>query len=310
MSSKMAAVGWQGIIVQAPADWSLVGISGDEKKGYFRVDSPVSSALEVRWSAAYGRRPDLEARAMEFLAGLEKNCKKKRIKFTSKLKPDRCGGTEDSINFNWRADQLGQGRLLYCRECDRVIIAQIISTGDENVSHVAPIMLGSISDHRDDGWTDWALYGLHFAVPAGYKVEKHSLMSGYLSLSFKKRGNRVVVERWGLASTLLAEDELEQWYRKDVVPGIKGYRFEIEKARIHGHEGLTIHGHRSGLKQLARAAVSSLTLHRFPDLVTGYAWHCADSNRLFSIQSTHSEGDDNAELIRDIIKCHEAKGSK
>ena len=38
----------------------------------------------------------------------------------------------------------------------------------------------------------------------------------------------IVVERWGLASTLLAKDDMPTWYRKDAVPDIKGYRVEFE----------------------------------------------------------------------------------
>ena len=194
--------------------------------------------------------------------------------------------------------------MVDCARCDRVIIAQGISTGDENGSHVAPIILGSIRDHRDDGWTEWALYGLHFAVPAGYKIEKQTLMSGYLSLSFKDAAKRLVVERWGLAGTLLAKDDLEQWYRRDAAPDIKGYRFEIEDAEIHGHDGLRIQGAGVGLKQLAKSAAASLTLHPYPGVMTGYAWHCAESNRLFSVRATHAEGDDIAEKVRELIECY------
>ena len=48
MVEKMAAVGWQGITLNVPSDWALVGVDGDQRKGYFRVDSPVASVIEVR----------------------------------------------------------------------------------------------------------------------------------------------------------------------------------------------------------------------------------------------------------------------
>lgn len=303
MAEKLAAVGWQGITLKAPEDWSLVGVSGDEKKGYFRVDSPIASAIEVRWSSAMGKPPDLMAKGREFLSNLEKSCRKNRVKFSSKIREDR-DSDEGRVSFSWRADRLGAGLLTYCQKCDRVIIAQVVSARDENTSHVLPVILGSIRDHRDDGWVDWALYGLEFAVPEGYRIEKQSLMSGYISLSFKKHAETLVVERWGLASTLLAENELKEWYRKDACPDIKGYRFDIEEEDVRGHPGLKISGRRAGIKQALKAVAYAATLHPHPKYLTGYAWYCEESNRLFSVRATHGENDDIAEKVRDQIECH------
>ena len=312
MSGKTATVAWQGIALKIPVDWSLVGVSGDEKKGYFRVDSPIASALEVRWSSAMGRAPDLMARGREFLANLEKSCKKNKIAFSSKLRPNTDTDADDSVSFTWRADRLGQGCLLYCSQCDRVVIAQIISTKDENVSHVAPVILRSIRDHRDDGWVQWAMYGLEFAVPPAYKIEKQTLMSAKLSLFFKDKAKTLAVERWGLAGTMLADEEenLAQWYRKEVLPDVRGYRTELEEQTVKGHLGLKLTGRRGGIKQAVKAAGASLTLHPHPGLMTGYAWYCAGSNRIFSVRATHVRGDDIAEQIRDSIECHRREGNR
>ncbi len=78
MAKGTSAVAWQGITISAPDDWSLVGVSGDKKKGYFRVDGPHVSAVEVRWSLAHGKAPDLAAKARELLANLESGCRKRR----------------------------------------------------------------------------------------------------------------------------------------------------------------------------------------------------------------------------------------
>jgi len=302
MSEKWATAAWQGISLKVPADWSLVGISGDEKKGYLRVDGPIASALEVRWSSAAGKPPDLLAKGREFLSTLEKSSRKKSVKLASKIKSEG-----DSVGFQWKADRLGQGRLTYCPKCDRVLIAQVVSPRDEDVSKIAQVMLNSMRDHRDDGWTSWALYGLEFAVPQGYTIEKHTLMSGYLSLAFKDRAKRLVIERWGLAGTMLGDGALADWYRKDVQPDIKGFRIEIDDHTILGHDGLRIKGRAAGIKQVLKTAAYSLTLYANPSEVTGYAWRCEESNRLYSVRATHSRGEDVAEKIRDLIKCHAQK---
>lgn len=302
MANNTAPVGWQGIIVDAPADWSLVGVNGDAKKGYFRVDSPIASALEVKWERISGKSPDLMAKAREFLSNIEKSTKKKKIKFDKDVRADK--GDPNSVRFLWRADRLGQGRLVYCEQCERMVIAQVITTRDENVSKVASEMLDSIRDHREDGWVEWALFGLGFAIPPGYSIQKQTLMSGFLALSFKKGAKTIVVERWGLAGTLLAKDDMATWYRKDAVPDVKGYRVEFEPETVAGREGLRVKGRRRGIAQAVKAAAYSLTLHPHPGLLTGFVWHCADSNRLFSVRATHTAGEQIAEKVRDLIIAH------
>jgi len=296
----MATVGWQGITLKVPADWSLVGVSGDAKKGYLRVDGTIGSALEVRWSPVLGKAPELVVKAREFLATLEKSSRKSRTKFSSKIREEDGG----SVGFTWRGERLGQGRLIHCERCDRVLIAQVISSPEENVSHLAPAILGSIADHRDDGRVNWALYGLDFTVPEGYRIEKHSLMSGFLSLTFKNGLRSLVVERWGLAETLLEGCSIDEWYRKDAVPDIKGYRLVFTDNEVMGHDGLKVEGRRGGVKQAVRAAAYSLTLHEYPSFLTGYAWLCKDSNRLLGVRATHAAGEQIAEEVRDSIRCH------
>lgn len=308
MVEKFAAVGWQGITIDAPDDWSLVGVNGDGRKGMFQVDSPIASAIQVKWERAAGKKPELMVKARELLAAIEKTAKKAKVKFSSDLKPDK--NNSNSVGFSWRTDRIGNGRILYCEKCDRVMVIQIISTRDENVSHLMPVILNSIRDHREDGWTAWAMYGLSFAVPPNYKLEKQTLMSGYLSLSFKNGAKTLVVDRWALAATLLASDSIEQWYRKDAVPDIRGFKVAFKPMTVAGHEGVKVEGRRSGIKQALKAIAHSFTLYPHPGLLTGYVWHCIESNRLFSVRSTHIQNEEVAEKVRDLIVCHTNKGNK
>ena len=303
MVAAMIKIAWHGVSLATPDDWSLVGVSGDKNKGYFRADGPEASAVEVRWSPAQGRAPDLAAKVRELLAGLENSARKKRQPFSSKVKSDK--SSPNSVGFLWRSDRLGQGRLVYCDNCDRVIIAQVVSDRGEEISQVAAGILASISDHRDDGWTNWALYGLEFAVPASTELEKQTMMSGYLSLVYKFGGKSLTIERWGLAQTLISRYGMREWYRRDALPDIKGYRVEISDEDIMGHKGLRLAGRCAGIKQVLHAAVGSLTLHAHPGLLSGYVWHCPESNRLFSVRAAHGAGDDIAERVRDTITCHE-----
>jgi len=299
MSEGWSTIAWEGVSVRVPTDWSLVGVSGDAHKGYLRVDSPGTSVLEMRWLKAGNKPPELMAKGRELLSNLEKSCRKKGTKLASKIKADG-----DAVAFWWKADRIGEGRLTYCKKCDRVLIAQVIYSRDEDISETARTILKSMRDHRSDELINWALYGLEFAVPPGYVIDKYTLMSGYLQLSFKNHARRLIVERWGLAKTLLGEGSLIDWYRKDVLPDVKGFRTQLEEVKILDHSGLKMKGQASGIRQALKSAAYSLTLYTNPKLVTGYAWECPESNRLYSVRATHDEGENVAERIRDLIRCH------
>ncbi|MDH7602140.1 MAG: hypothetical protein QHI38_08325 [Armatimonadota bacterium] len=299
MPQTWGTIAWEGVTARVPAEWSLVGVSGDAQKGYLRVDSSESSVLEMRWSTAQGKPPELLAKARELLANLDKSCRKQGTKLTSKIKNEG-----QAVAFWWKTDRVGEGRLTYCDKCDRVLIAQVIYPCDEDFSDTAQSILRSIRDHRSDGLVGWALYGLEFAVPPSYSLEKHTLMSGYLQLVFRNHAKRLIVERWGLANSLLGDDSLMDWYRKDVLPDIKGFRVEFGETEILGHQALRVFGWAAGIRQAIKTAAYSLTLYTNPKLLTGYAWQCTESNRLYSVRTTHDEGENIAERVRDLIRCH------
>jgi len=309
MIREFGAVGWQGIVLRVPKDWSLVGVSGDEKKGYFRVDSPYASAAEVRWTEAR-KMPDLEQKAREFLRELERATKKRRMSFTSKIKRRpptdaeiKTGGA--SVGFTWRGDRNGYGRLLFCGACQRMVIVQVVSPLEEDLSGLAGEILRSACDHSELGWQTWALYDLEAAIPSEFRLERHTLMSSYILLSFKSKQGELTVERWGLAGTLLKRMDMMEWFRKDSLPDYRGFRVSIEPDEAEGgHEVLRITGRRAGIRQVARAAVRALTLRPLPQELGAYIWHCPDSNRLFAVRAVQSDALRLAREIRDRIECH------
>src|SRR5687768_2012778 len=42
-------IGWRGVSVEAPEDWSLTSVSGEGPNGYLRVESPDRLFLQVKW---------------------------------------------------------------------------------------------------------------------------------------------------------------------------------------------------------------------------------------------------------------------
>ena len=85
--------GWQGVTVQAPPDWSLVGYGGDARTGNLRVDSGAATGgalgLEVRWSQVKGKMTDaeLERRLEPFFKTVAKNARKEKRWRRPRAKP-------------------------------------------------------------------------------------------------------------------------------------------------------------------------------------------------------------------------------
>ncbi|MDO8589548.1 MAG: hypothetical protein Q7T82_21195 [Armatimonadota bacterium] len=307
MSDNWSVVGWQGVSLRAPSDWNLVAVSGEENKGYFRVDSPSSSAVEVRWEAAK-QAPDLDAKADIFLDALGKTARKKRISFSSRVKSrkptpaeEKYGG--DSVGFTWKSDRSAYGRMLYCGYCKRLVVGQVVSEPKQDLSGLSAAILGSICEHADPGWNTWGLYDLQVPVPESLGLKRHSLMSSFVELEFAGRGERLLVQRWGLAAnTLLKKTSFADWLANSYLRGIEGYR--VVAASVEDpHEALAFEGRRSLLKFLL-STISRLRGKSMPRSVTGRAWYCEDSNRIYAVRHYH-RGDSGLDpVLRDKIKCH------
>jgi hypothetical protein len=297
--SKGTWIGWQGIVAEAPQDWSLAAVSGDEKTGYFRVDSGGTLILEAKWSAA-GKNVDLQARLRAYLDDLSRRSRKRKVKFESKTKAKSPG----VVSFSWISDRKAHGRLWLCEKCDRVIIAQVSGGPSDDVSGAASRILPTFEDHNDDDWRTWAVYDLIADVPPGYSLEKHKMMSGYIQLSFRNKGNRLVVERWGLADVALRKNSLREWFDGRVGGDLKSYGYTTEDMDFGGESGLKVTGKRRGIGEYLKA-FRELTAFRTPAMhLDGYVWICEETNKVFSIQSLHTKKENILDSVLERVECH------
>ncbi|MEN6519956.1 MAG: hypothetical protein ABFD46_02240 [Armatimonadota bacterium] len=296
-------IGWQGITVETPDDWGLAAFSGDSEKGYLRADSPISTSVEIRWAAAKSA-PDLAARADEFLSLMKKTSRKRKTKFTSKIEAKKDAEPGTPVKFTWKSDRNGYGKLIYCPDCGRVVIAQVVTPSDNNCTSMAFGVVDSIRDHSEPGWRDWSIFGIRAAVPEEFHLEKQTLLSAYTLLRFKGRSGELTIEQWGLAENLLKKYSLEEWYRKDSLAQVKGFKTALETIDEPGHMAMRISGQKIGLVNNIKAIAKSITLRPLPVKLSGYVWHCPEVNRLFSVRLVNN----NAALIESIRErmfCHE-----
>ncbi len=291
--------GWQGIVAEVPDDWSLTAVSGEDKIGYFRLDSTKTQVLEVKWSKITGKA-NLQSKLTAYLEDLKKKSRKRKIEFEYKIRAK----DESLINFSWKSNRKASGKIWICENCSRVIIAQLSGALNEDVAGDASIILPTIVDHSDDNWRIWGVYGLQTEVPPGYVLEKHQLMSGYIKLAFRKGYDRIIIERWGLANTVLRNLTLKEWYEERSVYEFKPYKYKIENILFEEGKGLQVTGRKASLKGYLQTAFEFLSFKKPSYKLDAYVWHCEESNKIFSIQTIHSKVENVINEVLERTVCH------
>ncbi|MCS7310630.1 MAG: hypothetical protein NZ741_10450 [Armatimonadetes bacterium] len=290
-------VGWQGVSLQVPPDWSVTGFQGDAREGYLRIDSPGSLVAEVRWAQA--RKPvDIRKRLDAYLNLVERQAKKRKVAFTGRIKPSE--EREGALEFHYRADRKVWGFIQQCPQCRRVVIAQVSGDADDPVVNVAHQLLHTLQDHAEDGWWTWALLGLLVRLPQRFALVKTQVMSGYLLLQFRHRYTEVSVERWGLADVTLKKWTLPDWAQQ--VAGWKRTRAQHTESEIKTHPAVWSVGVRRAPTVWLWRKVERWLLRR-PEELRGVVWHCEPSNRIFSVRVERGT----EELLEQIVasvQCH------
>jgi len=310
----------------------------ERESGYLRVDAPGNSAVtvQIRWSDAskpeggpptgytmlaphfrrWLRRPEPPVKQPSLKSNLErmfqetaKQAKKARAAFESSIKPERREGPNDerlAMNFSWTGAGRGQGKIWYCSHCHRVVIAQVVGLARDQsaIAAVASQLFASLHDHSEDGYDLWALYDLELQIPVDFRLQEQKLLSGYLSLTFGRNGEKVIVDRWGLANMTLKKFTLAEWLQNNVPVRLK----KMLSDNVEGAHGHSISHYSGGipllvLAKLVRDAVGSLRM--FPTRYEGGVWTCPESNKIFVLQTLRNKR--STTLWRDIVDrcvCH------
>lgn len=324
-------IGWQGMRFSLPPEWNITGFSMDRREGYLKVDSPGTMFVQVKWTDTRApkrrtlaellfdlwrrfrktpetepKQPDLRAMLENFLKQTAKHARKQKATFDCRIKPEtiEANGERAAHNFSWIGGGVGQGKIWHCRKCGRVVIAQVIGQPRDNISDVAAQMFGDIIDHAEQGWYTWALYDLVAQIPADFVLKTQKLMSGYLKLEFERRGEKIVLERWGLANITLKKFTLPEWFEQ-VCP-LRNHRAATEETSVQGHLAVRATGRIRGVGSWVRALRGSLfTLNPPAIRYEAMLWECPESNKIYAIQlwrNLKTEGLLNEVVVR--CECH------
>jgi hypothetical protein len=296
---------WNGVGARVPRGWGIVAVSGDSREGYLRVDGPAGEAVEVRWKKAR-RRPDLEKVAEEYLRQVQKHGRRRKIEYQAAVEKGSRRGEEgpSDLRFRWQAERKGAGRLFYCRDCRRTVIAQVSCPEHMDIDWQADAILDTVADHGPDPeMVRWGVYGLEFSVPAGFRLVRSRLMSGFMSMNFRGRPGRVIVERWGLADTLLEPEGMLSWHSREYLSELKMFVGDTSALEWREHEALETRGYEGGLRRL-QSALRAFGLPGRMEKFASLAWHCPDSNRIVGVRGFGAAPAEWVRRVAATVRCH------
>lgn len=307
-SSSDQLIGWQGLTLTVPADWTVAAVSGDKTEGYLRLDGPDLPRLEIRWSEPKGA-PDLDRTVERYLRSLQRDKQQPQpvevdadARFLSKRKI----GKQDMRAFRWQGKQAGFGVAWYCKTCGRVLLAQALGRPDEkDLESRAVRLLSAIEDHPRGDWTTWALYDLHTEVPRDFEQAGVSLRAGLTELSFKRDMERLVVARWGMAQVARGGGSLESWARRQFLKSWQAFHPSGQPTVFRGHEAVYVTGQSRQPFGLVVRLGRHMARKVYADQLVAHLWHCEPTNRLYVAYGFLDVANRALlEEIRDRTRCH------
>lgn len=304
MNDDTTFIGWQGVSLRVPAEWTLSGVGGERKSGYLRVDYEQLPRLQVKWS---GKHIDLEKKRAEYVKRLTigKRRKPTGLEVTTDVKviSKRSKPKKDLLTFAWRGQHCGMGVLWNCEVCGRALIAQVSWPLTEEGRETAQSVLESLDDHSAGGWDAWGVDGLVFLAPEEFGLSGWKRMTRYIELRLAEKDETLKIARWGLVPLVLGERSVAEWCR-DLFAQRREVRWDGEEREIKGHEGFRAWGEKKRLAGWLRTGLAR-TIGRSPAVkFEARAWHCPDSNRLFLVEGLYGKDSGALQGVAESIVCH------
>lgn len=292
--------GWQGFRVEVPTDWELVGIpkEHDPDQGYLRLDDATHPRLEIKWRAHPQPQFDIQKSLDEYLKGVRKTYGSNKgelhiARDVTLISPKNVGfhAHREMMSFSWRGQLHAYGVLFKCSRCRRVAMVQVLGKrSEEAFKSLSVHVLQSLQCHPPGKTTLWTAYGLGVEVPRSFRLDKLQLLNGYILFSFQEGARQLVVERYGLAESLLRGSSLEAWFRRAYAKSLRGLAFLIEPKE----DGLLVDGRTARL--LDRLDRFDTGVGRLWDKafrrrrMVAFLWHSPSENRIYVVRAMGKVG--------------------
>jgi hypothetical protein len=299
-------LGWRGVSLRVPEDWTLSKVSGEGANGYLRADNLEGAFVQVKWTHKKGLVSVPDA-FDTYIRDLQKTAKKQRQTIDVRTKPRALSGVHRSqdapITYSWSSDQKALGVIYHCGECQRLVIAEVVGPPDSDLSIAAPI-LASLREHGEQGWNTWGVHGLLAEVPAEFQLEKQTLVTGHVMLSFRSRSRLLILQQWGLANVALRGTDVAEWFEYQERNRLSRYTYRRDRSPFRDHEAFRMSGRDKLLPGLAKG-VQQITALTRPSLgFDACAWHCEETNRIYAVMAEHPRGDSLLDQVLERLPCH------
>jgi hypothetical protein len=325
-------IGWRGVSLRVPEDWTLTKVSNEGATGYLKADSLEGSFVQIKWSEKKGMVsvPDSFDR---YVQDLQKAAKKNRRHIDIRTKPKALAGVHRTVDapitYSWQeqgqgdtetrrrgdagvapsprrpvaSSQKALGLMYHCGECRRLVIAEVVASADADLGLAAPI-LASIREHGEAGWNTWGVHGLTAEVPNSFQLERHTLVTGHVMLRFRSRSRLLVLQQWGLANIALKGTDIAEWYEYQERNRLSRYTYRRDRSPFRGHEALRMSGRDKFVPAIAKAFHHVSGLSRPALGFSACVWHCDETNRIYAVSAEHSRGDDTFHEVLRRMLCH------
>jgi hypothetical protein len=306
LSPVPVTLGWRGVSLRVPEEWTLTKVSGEGANGYLRADNLDGYFVQVKWTHKKGLVSVPDA-FKTYANDLEKTAKKQRQTIDIRTKPRALSGVhrrEDApITYSWVSDQKALGVIYHCGDCKRLVIAEVVGPPDGDFAVAAPI-LASLREHGEQGWNTWGVHGLLAEVPAEFQLEKQTLVTGHVMLRFRHRSRLLILQQWGLANVALRGTEVAEWFEYQERNLLSRYTYRRDRSPFREHAAFHLSGRDRILPGLVKG-VHQLTGLMRPSLgFSACAWHCEETNRIYAVMVEHPRGDNLFDQVLRRLPCH------
>jgi len=301
-----SVIGWRGVSLRVPEEWTLSKVSSEGASGYLRVDSLEGPFVQVRWSEKKGLVSVPDA-FDNYVRDLQKTAKKQRRVIEFKLKPRVLAGVHKSadapLTYSWSSDQKALGLIYHCGECHRLVIAEVVGPRETDLSF-GPSVLASVREHGEGGWNTWGVHGLTAQLPREFQLEKHTLVTGHVMLRFRCRSRVLILQQWGLANVARKGTNVAEWFEYQERNRLGRYAYRRDRSPFRDHEAVWLMGRDRIMPGIAKAIQQLGALTRPALGFSACAWRCEETNRIYALMAEHHRGEELFDRVLRHMACH------
>lgn len=303
---------WHGISLNLPADWNPGKITGEANNGGVRLDDSQIVRVELEWKDARGDERVSEI-IDRYIEGLAKNAEKQK----NKLKVERTlvlpgldlPNMKNAEYFMWESNFVVYTLACYSPITDRLIFVRVMGRHDEDLSGILPRILNSLTDTDPEAPQPWALYDMVCVSPPNYKLESFDLKSGHVRLKFEEGNNTLIIDRLGLAKTILSNREMDAWYNEFFGKDVRHVNIDFDFEESDGNKVLNVTGRP---KSRWRSLLQPLPFWnmRPRQHLSGRVWTDMEANKIFAVQGFFKKDTEAPDIEACINSVHAVEPEK